>query len=86
MDSVLTIESDEAVQLAHELAELLDTNVEAAVKRALETQIAEQRKRREAAKLSAELLAIGRECAALLEPPFHSSDHADLYGDDGLPA
>ena len=86
MDAVLTIESAETVHLAEELARLLGTNIESAVKTALAERIIEEQKRREADALSTELLAIGRECAALLEPPFHSSDHADLYGDDGLPA
>ncbi|MCA8909547.1 MAG: type II toxin-antitoxin system VapB family antitoxin [Rhodospirillaceae bacterium] len=32
------------------------------------------------------LLAIGRGCAAAMQPPYHSADHGDLlYGPDGLP-
>jgi len=86
MDAVLTIESEEAVRLAQRLAELTGQPVAVAVVQALATQIAGEQQRRDADLLAAELVAIGRECAALLQPPFDSADHADLYGEDGLPA
>jgi hypothetical protein len=84
MDGVLT---DAAVRLAEELAELTGASVRDAVTRALARQVAQERERREADLLAAKPVAIGRECAALLTPPFDSADHADLlYGADGLPA
>lgn len=86
MGAVLTIESDEAVRLAERLAEVTGQPMQDAVITALSEKLEAERKRHEAMALSEELLAIGRACAALLEPPFHSSDHAELYGDDGLPA
>ncbi len=85
-DVVLTIESAEAVRLAAELAELTGQSMTVAVTQALALQVAGERRRREADLLAADLIAIGRECAALLTPPFDSADHADLYGADGLPA
>ena len=86
MDAVLRVESDKAVRLASELAELTGVSVGDAVTRALAEQIARERQHRAAASLAQELLAIGQRSAAKLRPPFSSSDHADLYGDDGLPA
>jgi hypothetical protein len=86
MDAVLTIESDEARRLAEQLAELTGRSVQDAVTRALAAELAREHRKRSADVLAHDLVEIGRRCAALLEPPFHSSDHALLYGEDGLPA
>jgi antitoxin VapB len=86
MDAVLTIESEDAVRLAEQLAELTGEPVSVAVVRALAEQVARERRKRAADDLARELVEIGRRCAARLEPPFSSADHADLYGPDGLPA
>jgi hypothetical protein len=85
MDAVLTVESDEAVRLAGELAALTGKSVSDAVTAALAVQIEHERRRLAADARTHELVEIGERCAANLRPPFHSSDHADLYGDDGLP-
>jgi hypothetical protein len=82
MDAVLTLESDEALQLAQQLAELTGEPLAVVVTRALAGQVAKERKRREAELLTAELLEIGRRCAAKLQGPLNSADHAELYGND----
>ncbi len=85
MDARLVVESEEAARLAEELAALTGEDIERAVVQALAERI-ERARPRTRRKLSAEqMLAIGRRAAAQLQPPFHSSDHADLYGEDGLP-
>jgi hypothetical protein len=54
------------------------------VRRALEERLA--REERRASAVAGRLLEIGRRCAAELEPPFHSADHAELlYDEAGLP-
>ncbi len=85
MDKTLTIESDEALRLAEQLAALTGESVPEAVTRALEEKLAREQSRAPARLLARELLEIGQRCAAQLTPPFDSSDHADLYGEDGLP-
>jgi len=52
---------------------------------ALPARFEPERQQCDADRLAAELLAIGRRCAADLKPPFSSADHADLYGADALP-
>ena len=86
MDARLVIESDEAVRLAEELAALTGEDVTRAVTHALVERIERETENRRIAALTEDLLEIGRRCAARLRPPLHSGDHADLYGEDGLPA
>ena len=86
MDARLVIESDEAVRLAEELAALTGESVADAVTHALAERIAREQDAQRIERMAEDLLAIGRRCAARLQPPFHSGDHADLYGADGLPA
>ena len=85
MGQQLNIKSEDAYRLASELAELTGESLTAAVTTALRERLERERQQRDADQLAATLLAIGRRCAADLEPPFSSADHADLYGEDGLP-
>jgi antitoxin VapB len=86
MDARLAVESAEAARLAEQLAALTGEALDTAVVRALAERIERERQSRRVALLADDLMEIGRRCAARLQPPFHSSDHADLYGEDGLPA
>ena len=86
MDARLVVESEEAARLAEQLAALTGEDVASAVVRALAERIERTRPPARPSITAEEILEIGRRCAARLRPPFHSSDHADLYGEDGLPA
>jgi hypothetical protein len=82
MGALLKIESDEMVALATRLAELQDMTIEEAVSKALRDTVA----REEAiqAKL-ARVRAITAEIRANMSHPLPSSDHSDLYDENGLP-
>jgi antitoxin VapB len=82
----LNIRNPEAHELATELARLTGESMTKAVTEAIRERLERERRRRGAQDLSAELLAIGRRCAAHMRPPIHSSDHGDLlYDEQGLP-
>jgi hypothetical protein len=83
MDAVLTIDSEEAVRHAGQLAELTGESVAEAVVRALRDSLRREQSARERA---ASILDVAAEMRSHLGGPFHSADHASLYGDDGLPA
>jgi antitoxin VapB len=85
MGQQLNIKSEDAYRLASELAELTGESLTAAVTNALRERLERERHQRRADRLAAELVEIGQRCASHLKPPFSSIDHADLYGDDGLP-
>ena len=85
MDARLVVDGAEALRLAQQLAGLTGEEIDTAVTRALAERIERQQESRRITLLAEDLLDIGRRCAARLRPPFHSSDHADLYGEDGLP-
>jgi antitoxin VapB len=82
----IKIKNPEAHELAGELARLTGESMTKAVTEAIRERLERERRRRGAQNLSAELLAIGRRCAAHMRPPFHSADHEDLlYDEQGLP-
>jgi len=83
MDAILTVESDEALLLAQQLAELTGQSVPEAVVRALRTSLEHERS---AMQRAAEILEIAAEIRSHLSEPLPSSDHSWLYGEDGLPA
>jgi antitoxin VapB len=85
MGTQLNIKSEDAYELATRLAEITGESLTAAVTQALRERLERERRRRDAETLAADLLRIGERCAAHLRPPFSSSDHADFYGEDGLP-
>jgi antitoxin VapB len=82
----LNIKSTEAHRLARELAQLSGVSLTHAVTEALREKLDRERHRRRGKPLSAELLEIGKRCAAHIKAPVKSSDHAGmLYDKNGLP-
>jgi antitoxin VapB len=82
----LNIKSDEAHEMATELASLRGTSLSKAVTDAIRNELERERRQRAKTGLSEELLGIGRRCAAHIEGPISSQDHAAmLYDDLGLP-
>ncbi len=83
MGAELRIESDDAVMLAAELSSLTGKTVEDAVIAVLRAGVARERAAQER---SRQILEIAAEIREQFNPPFPTSDHSDLYGEDGLPA
>ncbi len=83
MDAVLTVESDEAVRLATELAELTGASVPQAVTEALHARLEQKR---EVQRRKAEILGGAARIWEHLKEPLPSSDHSWLYDENGLPA
>lgn len=82
----LNIKSAEAHRLAQELAQLGGVSLTQAVTEALREKLDREKYRRRGKPLSAELLEIGKRCAAHIKKPVKSSDHAAmLYDENGLP-
>jgi antitoxin VapB len=82
----LNIKSTEAHRLAQELAQLNGVSLTHAVTEALREKLDREKHRRRGKPLSAELLEIGKRCAAHIKKPVKSSDHAAmLYDKNGLP-
>jgi len=81
----LNIKNAEAHRLAAELAAVTGESLTAAVVAALRERL-ERVRGRGAEVRAAEILAIGRDCAARLSPKTRALDHAALYDDElGLP-
>jgi antitoxin VapB len=81
----LNIKNEETHRLARELAALTGESMTAAVTEAVRERLDRIRRER-GVSLADRLLAIGKDCAARLEEPFRSADHADLlYDERGLP-
>jgi len=82
----LNIKDPEAHRLAGELARLTGETMTRAVTEAIRERLERERRRSAARSVAAELLTIGRRCAAHMPQPATSSDHGDLlYDDHGLP-
>ena len=80
----MNIKSEEAHELATELARMRGVTVTRAVTDALRSEVERERKQR--AGLAEELLRIGQRCAAHVTSPVSSQDHgAMLYDEHGLP-
>ena len=80
----LNIKNEEAHQLATALAELTGETLTKAVTEALRERLDRIRKQKRKA-TAAELLDIGRRCAAHFKEPVSSLDHGDfLYDERGL--
>jgi antitoxin VapB len=80
---MLNIKNPEAHTLAARVAALTGETMTEAVTTALRERLARIEKNEE---LAAELLALGRDCAARLKDPWRSADHAELlYDERGLP-
>ena len=81
----LNIKNEKTHRLAQELAALTGESMTAAVTAAVRERLDRIRRER-GISLADRLLAIGKDCAAHLEEPFRSADHADLlYDGRGLP-
>ena len=85
MSAQLNIKSEDAYRLASRLAELTGESLTSVVTNALRAEL----KRRETARdVDAEverMLAMGREIRSHMTEPV-SSDHSDIYDEDGFPA
>ena len=80
----LNIKNPEAYRLATELARLRKVSTTQAVVDAVRNDLERERKRRSG--LAAKLVETGRRCAAHIQEPTNSRDHADLlYDAHGLP-
>ncbi len=82
----LNIKDDKLISDARALAELLGTSTTDAVRRAVQEKLARERIGRDEEKRRRydEVMAIA-ERASKLFPPGASSDHSDLYDENGLP-
>jgi antitoxin VapB len=80
----LNIKSAKAHELAHRVAKATGESLTEAVTVALEERLTRVEPLPEC--LAAELLAIGKDCAARLGEPWRSLNHGELlYDDKGLP-
>jgi antitoxin VapB len=81
----LNIKNPKTHTLARELADLTGENVTEAVTVAVRERL-ERLRRDRGKRLSEQLLAIGKDCAARLREPYRSLDHGEfLYDERGLP-
>ena len=78
----LNIKDEALIADAKRLAEQMGTTVTAALRAAVEEKLARREAEREA-KFQA-IMAIAREASKLV-PPGITSDHSDLYDENGLP-
>lgn len=84
----LNIKDDDVHAQARRLASLTGVSITAAVRQAITAQLAQveqQNRQAESPRTSEKLLDLARICADALKPAGLTSDHSDLYGEDGLP-
>ncbi len=84
----LNIKDEEVHRQARRLAMLTGGTMTNAVREAIDQRIRQiqlERAGTGTTRTADALLELGRQCAALMDESAHSSDHADLYGEDGLP-
>ena len=82
----LNIKNEETCLLARDLARLTGETMTGAITVALRERLAREKRRRDSDARIEELLAIGRRCAASLEPGPSAVEHGDLlYDEHGLP-
>lgn len=81
----LSVNDPEAGKLAHTLARRLGESVEEAVVKALRERVARTAERSLGVRRPGELLAIGRECAALPDYDLRSADEILGYDEHGVP-
>lgn len=81
----LNIKNPESHRLARELTTLTGESLTEAVTTALRERL-ERVQRDQRRGLAERLVQIGKDCAAHLQEPFRSTDHAELlYDENGLP-
>ena len=82
----LNVKNPKAYELATQLSEMTGESLTDAVIRSLETRLAQERRRLLGEDSKAKrILAFSERFAAGMNREAHSSGHADLYGDDGMP-
>jgi antitoxin VapB len=82
----MNIKSEEAHQLAAELAKLRGVSLTQAVTDAIRTELERERAKRKRVGLAEELLEIGRRCAERMKDPVPAEHATDfLYDERGLP-
>ena len=82
----LSIKDEETDRLARAVAAATGQNLTEAIRDALRHRLDELNRDKQREAYKARLLALGKEVAAQMKPPFSSTDHGDLlYGPDGLP-
>ena len=80
----LNIKSEEVHRLARELADRTGASMTGAIEAALREKLARLEREQDEEALVARVMRIIRESGPT--PPGITSDHSELYGDDGLPA
>lgn len=82
----LNIKDEVLIAEAKELAALLGTSATGAVRAAVQERLAREKAARDEARQRkvAAIMAIAKDAAKLF-PPGSSSDHSDLYDENGLP-
>jgi antitoxin VapB len=81
----MNIKNEETQKLAHQLSQLTGESLTGAVTEALRERL-ERVRLDQGVGLAERLMKIGKDCAAHLQEPYLSADHADLlYDDKGLP-
>ncbi len=81
----LNVKNPLAYKLAAQLSEMTGETLTDAVIRSLELRLAQQRRRLTGQSTAQRILAFAKRFAEGVNSGAHSSGHADLYGDDGLP-
>jgi antitoxin VapB len=81
----LNLKNPKAYTLASELSHLTGESLTAAVITALEQRLERERQERATHNSPQEMLAFIQKFASHMRPGCRSEDHADLYGEDGLP-
>ena len=81
----LNVKNPKAYQLATELARLQGKTLTAVVIAALEQQLAQERRKASQENKAERMLAFADWFSKGMAPGSHSSRHAELYGEDGMP-
>lgn len=83
----LNIKDETVIAEAKELAALLGTSATGAVREAVHERLAREKAARdeERERKVAAIMAIGRRVSALVPEHLRTSDHSDLYDENGLP-
>jgi antitoxin VapB len=81
----LNLKNPKAYSLASELSHLTGESLTAAVIAALELRLSEERRKHGHGRTAERILEFARKFAPGMKPGSHSADHAELYGDDGMP-
>lgn len=81
----LNLKNPRAHELASELAALTGESLTETVIRSLEIRLRQERQEFGEPSKAERILAFAKRFAEGMPKDLHSSDHADLYGEDGLP-